>query len=120
MFELMDSGLCPARGLFLPCGGGLGIGDAIRSLGPPSAGECICGRYTGSIVARRKKGISHCCSRWLKEGLGASSGWPRIYGHLGSREDMVPSVGFGDLDRLDSILRASGFSSSAFPDMCWV
>ena len=44
----------------------------------------------------KQKGISHCCSRWLKEGLGASSGWPRIYGHLGLREDMIPSVGFGD------------------------
>ena len=71
-------------------------------------------RYTGSIVARKAEGISHCCSRWLKEGLGAFSGWPRIYGHSGLREDMIPSVGFGDQDRLDSFCERLVFQLRLF------
>ena len=69
---------------------------------------------TVSRISKGETGISHSCSRWLKEGLGAFSGWPRIYGHLGLREDMIPSVGFGDQDRLDSFCERLVFQLRLF------
>ncbi len=49
----MDFGGYPARGLILLFGGILGTGDAVRSLGLPTAGECIrkgCVSVMGDMV----------------------------------------------------------------------